>query len=193
MAHPRPYCRPPRTMGRVAVVLTLCLVGLLAPATAIATGPAPSRAASVFEVRFMTGMIDHHFMAVQMARICEQKAVHPQLEELCGNIEASQTQQIRQMQTWLREWYGVTYQPQMKPGDMERMQRLASLSGAEFEIAFMRQMIKHHEAAVREGRHCLRKAYHRDLLGLCHNIVVTQTEEIEQMQGWLCQRYGLCR
>lgn len=191
MTHPRQY-RTPRILARVAAALVLCLAGLSAPA-AVASGPAPSRAAAVFEVRFMTSMIDHHFMAVQMARLCEQKAAHPQLEELCEGIQGSQAQQIQQMQTWLRQWYGVTYRPRMKPGDMKRMQWLASLSGAEFEIAFMQQMIKHHETAVREGRHCLGKAYHRNLLGLCHNIVVTQTEEIARMRDWLCRWYGLCR
>ena len=87
----------------------------------------------------------------------------------------------------------ITYEPVMKPGDEQMMERLASLSGAEFEIAFMEMMIKHHEKAIKEGRHCLDKAYHPELRELCENIIRTQSAEIAQMQTWLCQWYGECR
>ena len=69
------------------------------------------------------------------------------------------------------------------------MERLASLGGAEFEIAFMEMMTKHHEEAIKEGRHCLDRAYHTELRELCENIIRTQSP----MQTWLCQWYGECR
>jgi uncharacterized protein (DUF305 family) len=67
------------------------------------------------------------------------------------------------------------------------------LNGAEFEIAFMEMMIKHHEKAIREGQHCGDTAYHAELRELCENIIRTQSAEITQMQTWLCQWYGECR
>ena len=97
-----------------------------------------------------------------------------------------------EMQAWLQDWYGVSYEPVMKPGDEKMMERLVALSGAEFEIAFMEMMIKHHEKAIREGRHCLDKAYHAELRELCENIIATQSAEIAQMETWLCQWYGEC-
>jgi uncharacterized protein (DUF305 family) len=100
---------------------------------------------------------------------------------------------IEKMRAWLQNWYGITYEPVMKPGDEKMMERLASLSGAEFEIAFMDMMIKHHEKAIKEGRHCLDKAYHAELRELCDSIIRTQSAEIAQMQTWLCQWYGECR
>ena len=54
-------------------------------------------------------------------------------------------------------------------------------------------MIKHDEKAIKEGRHCLDKAYHTDLRELCENIISTQSAEIAQMQTWLCRWYGECR
>ena len=74
----------------------------------------------------------------------------------------------------------------MSPGDR-------SLSGAEFEIAFMEMMIKHHEAAIREGERCLDRAYHAELRSLCEDIIETQSAEIAQMQTWLCEWYGICK
>jgi uncharacterized protein (DUF305 family) len=70
------------------------------------------------------------------------------------------------------------------------MDRLAELSGEEFEIAFLRMMIRHHAGAVREGFRCVRRAHHEELIELCHSIVATQTEEIALMESWLRQWYG---
>lgn len=159
----------------------------------IASAPAPARSAATFEVRFMTNMIDHHQMAIEMAEICLDEAVHEELRTMCQNIIAAQSAEIQQMQSWLQQWYGITYQPTMKPGDQKMLERLASLSGAEFEIAFMEMMIKHHEKAIKEARHCLDKAAHAELRELCEQIIATQSAEIAQLQTWLCQWYGKCR
>lgn len=159
----------------------------------IASAPAPNRSAANFEVRFMTTMIDHHQMAIEMAEICLAKAVNEELRGMCQDIIAAQSAEIQQMQSWLQEWYGITYQPTMKPRDRKMLERLASLSGAEFEIAFMEILIKHHEKAIKEARHCLDKAAHAELRSLCENIIATQSAEIAQLQAWLCQWYGECK
>lgn len=159
----------------------------------IASSPADDRSTANFEVRFLTGMIDHHQMAVEMARICVQNAVHQELRAMCEDIIAAQLSEIEQMQTWLQQWYGISHEPVMNPGDQRMMERLASLNGAEFEIAFMEMMVKHHEKAIKEARHCLDKAGHAELRTLCQNIIATQSAEISQMQTWLCEWYGQCR
>ena len=162
-------------------------------ASAKADDPAPNKATAKFEITFMEGMIDHHFMAVQMANICLQKAVHEELRTLCQNIANTQSQEIATMQSWLQDWYGISYQPQMKTGDMRVLEKLSSLSGAEFEIEFMQMMIEHHLAAIREASKCVERAYHEALRDLCEGIIVTQAAEIEQMRTWLCQWYGICK
>jgi len=182
------------TLRRIAAFALTALVAVgFSAAPAAADEPAPDRATARFEVDFLVGMIDHHAMAVEMADICLDKAVHEDLRAMCESIKTSQSRQIEEMQSWLADWYGVTHEPEMKPGDMRQMERLASLSGAEFEIEFMESMIKHHRKAIREGETCLREAYHDDLIGLCENIIATQSAEIAQMQQWLCQWYDRCR
>jgi uncharacterized protein (DUF305 family) len=76
---------------------------------------------------------------------------------------------------------------------MNRMERLAALSGAEFEVEFLEMMIRHHAGAVREGERCVERAYHLELITLCHNIVETQLAEIVLMEDWLCDWYEICR
>jgi uncharacterized protein (DUF305 family) len=172
------------------VALLALALFALAAAPAAASQPAPDRSAAKFEVDFMQDMIDHHAMAVMMAEMCLDKAVHDELRSLCEDIRASQSAEIRQMQSWLRSWYGVSYAPEMK--DSGQMKQLERASGAEFEIRFMEMMIRHHRAAIKEGEKCLDRAYHSELKQLCQNIVSTQTAEIRQMQAWLCQWYGRC-
>jgi uncharacterized protein (DUF305 family) len=176
-----------------AFVLALGAATVSASAQTQEGAPAPDRATAKFEIDFMTGMIDHHAMAIEMANLCLQKAIHEELRSLCQNIIAAQQQEIAQMQSWLSSWYGISYSPQMKPGDMRMMERLASLSGAEFEIEFMQMMIKHHLKAIREASKCVERAFHPELRGLCENIITTQAAEIEQMRTWLCQWYGVCK
>jgi len=159
----------------------------------VASMPAPAESAANFEVRFMTGMIDHHQMAIEMATICLDKAVHPELRTMCEQIIAAQSAEIQEMQTWLQDWYGISYSPAMTPGDQQMLDRLASLSGAQFEIAFMEMMIKHHEKAIKEARQCLDKAWHAELRQLCESIIAAQSAEIAQLETWLFQWYGECR
>jgi uncharacterized protein (DUF305 family) len=155
--------------------------------------PAGTRAAQKFEVRFITRMIDHHHMAVMMGEIAAQKAVHPELRQLGEAIVSAQTQEIQQMQGWLQSWYGVAYEARMKPGEERRMDRMEAMSGEEFEVAFMKQMVRHHWKAILMSRQALRRAEHQELLGTADAIVAAQTQEIRQMQTWLRDWYGIER
>jgi uncharacterized protein (DUF305 family) len=154
--------------------------------------PAPSPSAVQYDQRFLMNMIDHHQMAVEMSVMCLAKAVHTELVQLCQSIIAAQSQEIARMQQWVSHWYGITYQPTMKSGDQQMVERMAAMSGAEFEVAFMEMMITHHARAIREGEQCLKKAYHAALIELCHDIIATQSAEIAQMEAWLCGWYGRC-
>jgi uncharacterized protein (DUF305 family) len=158
-----------------------------------ANGTASKRSQAKFEVRFMTDMIDHHAMAVAMAMVCTNEAVHPELRQHCQHIIISQSTEIDQMQAWLQQWYGVTHEPEMKPADEKMMQRLAAMSGEEFEVMFLEMMTRHHRTAVRRAESCQQRAYHPELIALCHNIQQTQSEEIKMMESWLCQWYEICR
>lgn len=162
-----------------------------AGAASDALAPASSQRTSRFEVRFMTGMIDHHAMAIMSAEMCLEQAIHEELRAMCEDIIAAQSAEIELMQGWLQGWYGVSHAPEMSMGG--GMERLMRLTGAEFEIAFMKMMIRHHRQAVREGTMCTAKAYHAELVQLCEGIVATQTQEIAVMRDWLCEWYGICR
>ncbi|MEW5976291.1 MAG: DUF305 domain-containing protein [Acidobacteriota bacterium] len=169
-------------------IALLLLVSIFA-APAFGTNPAPTAHQARFEIRFMEDMIDHHAMAVMMGEMCLDRAVHPELGGLCQNIIASQTAEIQHMQTWLLSWYGISYAPKTSRAGMNQLE---ALTGAEFEIEFMKMMSRHHTEAIEEATECLMKAYHKELRALCENIVKAQASEINQMRTWLCEWYGVC-
>jgi uncharacterized protein (DUF305 family) len=172
-----------------ASFLALCAsVGVVTAADAAM--PAPDPATVTYEVRFMTKMIDHHTMAVMMAGTCIERAVHPELTTMCTDIVANQQAEIGTMQGWLQEWYGIVYEPTV---NMASMKHLTALYGEEFEMAFMKTMIRHHARAVRESAHCVERAYHSELISMCTEIVEAQLEEIRTLRAWLCEWYGACR
>src|SRR3546814_14306896 len=88
------------------------------------------------------------------------------------------------MQSWLEEWYGVTYEPSMSSGEMQRMERMARMDAEDFEVAFMEMMTWHHRTAIREASGCMERASHEALVELCQRIIATQSEEITLMQQW---------
>lgn len=175
--------------GICGAALTLALT---ASVPVDANEPAPAQPQAQYEIRFMTGMTDHHWMAVHMAMMCLEKAVHPELLETCAQIRDTQQQEIATMQGWLQEWYGVSYAPEMTNGAMQRMHRMHDMTAEEFEIAFMKSMIRHHWTAVVRATGCLDRAYHANLIAMCEEIVIAQVSEIETMRTWLCQWYGVC-
>jgi uncharacterized protein (DUF305 family) len=183
-----------RRQGPAAVMTAAVLTGLLTlPLAAYSSEPAPDQATARFEIDFMVDMINHHHMAVEMARLCEGRADHSELIILCEEIETTQMAEIQQMHHWLMEWYDVSHEPHMKPGHMNMIEKLAALDGADFEIAFMEMMIKHHQAAIREASRCEDRASHQELLELCQQIETSQMAEIATMQTWLCDWYDICK
>lgn len=131
-------------------------------------------------------------MAVEMGELCLERAVHEELASMCEQVVATQSREIEVMQSWLTDWYGMSYEPQISKQEQREMQALAQLSGAEFEVRFMEMMIEHHQAAIRDASDCVERAYHRQLIRLCERIIAAQSAQIEQMRAWLCEWYGRC-
>ena len=63
---------------------------------------------------------------------------------------------------------------------------------AQFEEWYMKRMISHHAKANKDAENCLEEACHPDLINLCQNITVMQTEEINLMKAWLFEWYEVC-
>ncbi len=54
---------------------------------------------------FLIHMKMHHQMAVDMAKLAQERAGRPELKKLATGITASQTEEMEQFEMWLKKWY----------------------------------------------------------------------------------------
>jgi uncharacterized protein (DUF305 family) len=124
------------------------------------------------DVDFMTGMIGHHAQALVMSAWAPTNGANPTVSTLAARIINAQKDEIRNMQTWLRDRgrpvpevdeAGALH---MAAGDMqmmhgadrsmhmpgmlstEQMQELEAAQGPDFDRLFLTYMIQHHQGAV---------------------------------------------
>lgn len=174
--------------GRAVVgAVTLVALGalLLVPA-AQAKGPA-----GTFDRDFLTDMIGHHAMAVEMAEMAQEKATHDELKNVAADIIRTQSAEIVQMRGWLRKWYGKrSVHPKMHHDDMALMDELDRSTGAEFEIRFLAQMSVHHAQAIERAKVAVKRAKHAPVRKLARAIVKAQQGEIDKFRDWLVAWYA---
>jgi len=107
---------------------------------------------------FIVMMIPHHDGAIAMADLALTRARRPEIKALARSIKASQTQENAQMRTWYRKWFGGDV-PSWTTGGAMGMggmgmgmgmgTSLAALkNAADFDRAFIEQMIPHHRMGV---------------------------------------------
>ena len=153
------------------------------------------------DVKFMQDMILHHQQAVEMAALVQPRSTLPAIGQAAGRITASQADEIRFMQTWLRERGQEVPDPARAhhmdhsahaemPGmaSPEQMAALAAARGAAFDRQFLERMITHHEGALTMARGLLRRsgsAYDPVLYQFANDVINEQQAEIERMAALL--------
>jgi uncharacterized protein (DUF305 family) len=148
---------PTLLRGLVAIAAPLVLV--YGPVDATAQAPKYTQA----DVEFMQGMIGHHAQALDMAALVPSRTRNESIHLLAQRIEISQRDEIRRMQTWLRDRSQSVPDPHMSgmhhgseagdrlmPGMLtpEQMAQLTAARDAAFDALFLRLMIQHHEGAL---------------------------------------------
>jgi uncharacterized protein (DUF305 family) len=158
-------------------------------------GTAPAEAApSDADVTFTQNMIPHHQQAIEMAKLVDSHTDRPELRKLANSIVSSQSQEITQMQAWLRSWGKPATPPEghgghgdsEMPGTMSEadMSRLMESTGTEFDLAFVEIMATHHQGAIDMANAELRDGSLPEVTRLAEQIIDTQQDEIDQLQRW---------
>ncbi|MFG2735567.1 DUF305 domain-containing protein [Streptomyces carpaticus] len=137
------------------------------------------------DVAFAQGMIPHHEQALAMAGLARDRADAEAVRELAEEIERAQGPEIATLRSWLSEWgaeeghHGGHEMAGMLSG--EEMAELEEASGAEFDAAFLRLMIVHHEGAVEMAGELERSGSYEPAKEMAREIASSQSSEIEQM------------
>jgi uncharacterized protein (DUF305 family) len=135
---------------------------------------------------FLAAMIEHHEGAVDMAEIALDRAEQEELRQMAQEIIDAQEAEIDQMQAWLDEWFagghgdhGVSHEEMGMDMDMDEFREADP-----FDLAFIDEMIIHHEGAIDMARAILETTEREELRDMAEEIIEAQQAEIQQMRDW---------
>ncbi|UOY01382.1 DUF305 domain-containing protein [Blastococcus sp. PRF04-17] len=207
-AEPRPRALRTALLAVIAVGL-VALGGGLAVALGIGRSAVPS--ADSVDVGFSRDMARHHLQGVQMANLALERSEDRAVRGLAFDISATQTNQTGRMQGWLSLWglqpTGGDVMGWMGEGDhaghamgegglmpgMATQQELADLrelSGTEFDVEFLRLMIRHHQGGREMAEYAAQHAQEPAVRSLAGSMVRSQSAETNLMAGMLAERGG---
>jgi uncharacterized protein (DUF305 family) len=209
-----PYCAV-----ALAVVMLACTGATKGPATTPASSQpvkrlSPEETARRDSIRqpyteadiyFMSGMIPHHAQAVKIARWVPTHGSTQNVRILAERIVVSQRDEIRLMQTWLRDRrqpvpdsnathmkmnMGGSEHQMLMPGMLtdEELAQLDRARGNAFDRLFLTFMIRHHEGAVAMVEQLNKSpgaALDETVFRLSTDIFADQTTEIDRMTRML--------
>lgn len=143
-----------------------------------------------FDAQFIDGMIAHHQGALEMAQTALEQSDRAEVRELAEAIIAAQTPEIEQMTAWRTAWYPdlpATAGMPMSMGDMA----ISTDETVPFDQRFLTAMISHHQGAINMASMAQLHAVHADIHPMAAAIITAQQAEIEQMQAWLTEWFGV--
>jgi uncharacterized protein (DUF305 family) len=181
---------------------------ILAPA--IGLGEQPPAADSV-DAGFARDMSIHHLQAVEMANLVPERSTDPLVEQLAFDIAELQLNQAGRMQGWLSLWdvslTGGDRMAWMSSGEHAghamledgrmpgmateaELAALRSLTGQEFDVEFLRLMIRHHQGGYDMAVYAAENAELAEVRSLAATIAETQDVETTTMAEMLAERGG---
>ena len=200
----------------VIAIALVALGGGLAVALGIGRDDATTPSADSVDVGFARDMAIHHVQGVEMANLALDRSIDPEVRGLAFDIAETQNNQAGRMQGWLALWgvqpTGGERMAWMAGGhrghDMPGMEGmpgtdgplmpgmateaelagLRDLSGPEFDVEFLRLMIRHHEGGVDMARAILDRTDRWEVRRLAQAMVNSQQSEITVMQNLLARK-----
>lgn len=159
--------------------------------SAVTTSESGTAAHNQADVAFAEQMAPHHQTGVQMCdTVLGKPGIDARVVDLTNQMKGEQASQIQQLQTWLNQW-GRPAMPSpsptampgmMSPNDMATLQ---SAQGPNAGKVFLTQMITHHRGGIAMAQKEVQSGQFPSATAMAQNIVNTQQQEINKMQGLL--------
>ena len=211
-----------RTRSRAGLTMAL-LTGLIANVfSAFAHTDEPGRGLTAqFEIRYLKMIADHHLSALRMTELAagtdairdaaisidegtsptpdkepvQAKAQSAELKSLARRNNRMQREEILTALGFLRDWYGVAYQPRIDRRGQAQIALLEQAPGGrEFDHLFMEVLSRHHYLALVPSTQCqvAIDLEHHMLQRYCAGIVHAQINDISDMREMLCRDFSVC-
>jgi len=143
------------------------------------------------DVMFAQMMIPHHEQAIEMSDIAlnPNTGASAAVIALATQIKGAQDPEISQLKNLLTTWGMPTDMGSMDHSSMmdgmlslEEMDVLGQLKGAEFDKAWAKGMIAHHEGAIEMANDVLANGKNSEILTLANAVASGQSTEIETLK-----------
>ena len=146
------------------------------------------------DVHFLQMMIPHHEQAIEMSDIALDPTIGASdvVKGLAAQIKGAQDPEITQMNKWLTDLGKTEMDSSMDmSGKMDGMltagqlMNLGTLRGAEFDSAWIKAMIGHHEGAIEMATVVIAKGSNSQVRILAEAIIIGQQKEIGTLKALL--------
>ena len=146
------------------------------------------------DVHFLQMMIPHHEQAIEMSDIALDPTIEASdaVKGLAAQIKGAQDPEITQMNNWLTDLGKTEMDSSMDmSGKMDGMltadqlMNLGTLQGAEFDSAWIKAMIGHHEGAIEMATVVIAKGSNSQVRILAEAIIIGQQKEIGTLKALL--------
>lgn len=134
-----------------------------------------------FDIAFLSQMIAHHQAAVNMANDALKVATRPETKEEAQKLIDDQTEEIRQMTAWLKDWYGTEPSSEQQAIMKQDMQGMMAMQIKD-DHAFYDMMIPHHEGAIDMSELADSRAARSEVKDLARQIISEQQAEIQRYE-----------
>jgi len=143
------------------------------------------------EQTYIQAIVQSHDAAIAWSRLAETKANRPRLQQFAQKVISDESRINRRFISWDKSWFKVTPTTAILPDDRNELTRLQSLSGQDFDIAYMRAMITHFSEAIDLSNLVATKATHPQLKAAAASMAKEHERQRQQLRTWLQQWYGI--
>ena len=161
--------------------ILLAVIGLFL-LSGCATSEQSNSEFSPSDINFAEMMIPHHEQAIEMSDIAFKNTTNPEVLQLAQEIKDAQAPEIELMKTWTGV-EGSSHTGHMMDGMLSESELadLREAKGKEFDLLFLRGMIKHHEGAISMAQDVV-ASKNKAVAKLSANVIKTQKMEISKMK-----------
>lgn len=151
-----------------------------------------------YDLMYIDMMIPHHESIIALAEVAQHELTHPRLIEIAQAIVATQQGEIEHLQQLRDEWYGDAEPVSMDmmmtmPGAGTDMMAMEQQMSAEWQVqtfcaaenkdlAFIDQVIPHHQMALNTSEAAVEMATHPELVEIAGQVIVAQQAEIAELE-----------
>ena len=131
---------------------------------------------------FLRMMSDHHKGLIAIVHPTLDKKENLAVKGDAAKMDKKQDAEIEKIITMLDKQYKDTYTPSVMPDNQRMVDELKGKSGAEYSRTFLKNVIAHHQQAVKMIDEYLPKAKNAQVKSMAQKMKSDQTKEIAEFQ-----------